>query len=67
LSSDNTFTPLLLFGYGLFFTLLFSIWKGSPENENEVKMHFRINIIGTTVFLSGFTALACYLTLPAEF
>jgi|688.fasta_scaffold2712547_1 hypothetical protein len=29
LSVDNSYAPLLLVGYSLFFTLLFSIWKGS--------------------------------------
>jgi hypothetical protein len=28
-SIDNSYAPLLLIGLSLFFTLLFSIWKGS--------------------------------------
>ena len=65
LSSDNTYAPVLLVGFSLFFSILFSIWKGSPENEAQVKTHFRLNIVGIFIFLSGFSALACYLTLPA--
>ncbi len=30
LSSDNSFTPLLLIGFSLFFSILLSVWKGSP-------------------------------------
>lgn len=30
-------------------------------------MHFRIHIIGISVLLFGFTSLACYLALPAEY
>jgi len=33
----------------------------------QVKNHYRINIAGIFVFLTGFTALAIYLTLPSEF
>jgi hypothetical protein len=65
LSTDNSYTAVFLMGYSLFFSLLFSIWKGSAESEAQVKMHFRVNIVGIFVFLSGFSALACYLTLPA--
>lgn len=65
ISSDNCFAPVLLVGFSLFFSILLSLWKGSPENETQVKMHFRINIVGIFILLSGFTALACYLTLPA--
>lgn len=31
LSADNSYTSVLLIGYGFFFTLLFSFWGGSPE------------------------------------
>jgi hypothetical protein len=29
LSSDNSFTPLLLIGFSVFFSMLLSLWKGS--------------------------------------
>lgn len=30
LNSDNIYSSLLLFGFGLFFTILFSLWRGGP-------------------------------------
>lgn len=30
LSADNAYVPVLLIGFSLFFSVLFSIWKGAP-------------------------------------
>jgi Na+/H+-translocating membrane pyrophosphatase len=40
---------------------------GSPSTDDEVRKNFIIKGLGTTLFLLGFTSLACYLALPAEF